>query len=395
MMFLTNLWDVFLELSPWLLLGALVSAALHFFVPPGFVNKQLSGPMGVVKAVFLGVPLPLCSCGVIPAAVGLKRDGASDGSAVGFLVATPQTGVDSVLVSASFLGWPFALWKVGAALATGLIGGWVTDAVSSESTSDAQAHADGARRTIRQAVDHGIDVVRSIWGWLLFGVVASAMLTTWLPADSFVLLTAQGAMLAFVAVLLISLPLYVCATASVPIAAALVASGMPTGAALVFLMAGPATNIATLGAVYRTFGVRIVGVYLSTIVLGSIGFGLLYEQVFGALSATASGAHQHATWWGTASAVLLVGLLAWFALEDARAHFATWQAGRSTATELIVDVKGMTCNGCANRLQRVLLATDGVEAATVSFNDGTAIVRGAVAAEQVREAVRGAGFDAA
>ena len=106
--FLSALWAVLTELAPWLLLGAVVAGLLHGLLPPGFVQRQLQGRAGVAKAVLLGVPLPLCSCGVIPTGIGLKEDGASDGAAIGFLTATPQTGVDSVLVSAGLLGWPFA-----------------------------------------------------------------------------------------------------------------------------------------------------------------------------------------------------------------------------------------------------------------------------------------------
>ena len=110
MSFLNAMWQVTVELAPWLLLGSLVAGVLHVVLPPGFVHRRLRGRGGVVKAVLLGVPLPLCSCGVIPAGLGLKRDGASNGAAIGFLASTPQTGVDSVLVSASFLGWPFAVF---------------------------------------------------------------------------------------------------------------------------------------------------------------------------------------------------------------------------------------------------------------------------------------------
>ena len=106
--YLEAVWAVLLELAPWLLLGAGVAGLLHVALPEGFIHRAFRGRLGVLKAVTLGVPLPLCSCGVIPAGLGLKKDGASDGASIGFLVATPQTGVDSVLVSASFLGWPFA-----------------------------------------------------------------------------------------------------------------------------------------------------------------------------------------------------------------------------------------------------------------------------------------------
>ena len=108
-------WEVTLELAPWLLLGTVVATILHLVIPPGLIHRRLRGPGGVLAAVVLGVPLPLCSCGVIPAGIGLRRDGASRGASVGFLISTPQTGVDSVLVSASFLGWPFAFFKLAVA----------------------------------------------------------------------------------------------------------------------------------------------------------------------------------------------------------------------------------------------------------------------------------------
>ena len=122
-----SLWQITLELAPWLLLGMAIAGLLHGLLPPDFVGRHLRGRAGVAKAVVLGVPLPLCSCGVIPTGLGLKKDGASNGASVGFLISTPQTGVDSILVSASFLGWPFALFKVAAAAITGLVGGWIAD----------------------------------------------------------------------------------------------------------------------------------------------------------------------------------------------------------------------------------------------------------------------------
>ena len=125
MNFIHQAWQIVLELAPWLLLGLLLAGILHVLLPVGFVKRHLGSPgfASVLKAVAVGVPLPLCSCGVIPAALGLKKEGASNGAAVGFLISTPQTGVDSILVSATFLGWPFAIFKVISALLSGLMGG--------------------------------------------------------------------------------------------------------------------------------------------------------------------------------------------------------------------------------------------------------------------------------
>lgn len=393
--YLNNVWDICLELAPWLLVGAALSGLLHGFLPKGFVRRHLSGRMGVLKAVALGVPLPLCSCGVIPAGLGLKKDGASDGAAVGFLIATPQTGVDSMLVSASFLGWPFALFKVAAAAVTGIVGGLLTDRGLPEQQVEPEPDP-GPRPTAKQMLEHSLEMIQNIWGWLSIGVLASAALTTFLPPDALTSLSAGGGLLAMGAALLISLPLYVCATASVPIAAALVAAGLPTGAALVFLMAGPATNIATLGAVYRTLGKTPLIVYLSTIIGGSVLFGLLFDDLI-PVQAMVHGGHEHAGPVAIASAVLLLGMLAWFAVSDARLGVARLQqrfAGPGESQSLDLDVQGMTCGGCAKKVEKALLGVDGVDSVQVDQPAGRVLLTGRVAPEAVIQVVEEAGFSA-
>ncbi len=387
---LAAMWEVTLQLAPWLLLGAGVAGLLHGLLPPGFVHRQLSGRAGVAKAVLVGVPLPLCSCGVIPTGLGLKKDGASDGASVGFLVSTPQTGVDSVLVAGAFLGWPFALFKVAAAAVTGLAAGWLTDAAGGDPGGTPPAHADGQRPGPRAMLDHGLEMLHTIWGWLTFGVVLSAALTVYLPADSFAQLAVGGGIVAMAAMLLVSVPLYVCATASVPIAAALVAAGMPTGAALVFLMAGPATNVATIGAVYRGFGARTLGIYLGVIVLGSVAFGLAFDGLLGTTTAVATAHHVHTTWWAIASSALLLAFVAWFAFEDARG----WLRGRAAPpdADLEVMVEGMTCNGCARKLQNALEAEPGVQGVEVELDPGRVRVAGELGEDAVRAVVRRVGY---
>ncbi len=397
MAFAENTWGVLLELAPWLLLGTVAAGLLHGLVPAGFIRGQLRGVPGVLKAVFFGVPMPLCSCGVIPAGVGLKRDGASDGAATGFLIATPQTGVDSILVSASFLGLPFAIAKVVAALVTGVAGGVLVERFGGPAKEDELA-ADGGdseARDARAMLAHAIDMVRMIWRWLVFGVLISAALSTWLPTDSLASLGGHGGLLAFGAVLLASVPLYVCATASVPIAAALVAGGLPTGAALVFLMAGPATNVATLGAVWRAFGGRTLAIYLVTIITGSVAFGLGFEALVGAVASEhIHHHHDHHTWWAMASAVLLSVLFTLFLIEDLRALAMRWRMKMSDdKTVHEFSVEGMTCEGCSGRLQRVLNNDDAIESATVSLTDKRATIAGDVSPERVVQLIEGAGFD--
>ena len=392
------LWQITLELAPWLLLGMAIAGLLHGVLPPDFVGRHLRGRAGVAKAVVLGVPLPLCSCGVIPTGLGLKKDGASNGASVGFLISTPQTGLDSILVSASFLGWPFAIFKVAAAAVTGLVGGWIADRSTPAAAADATGAAcstGGGSRGPRAMVDHALDILRSIWHWLAFGIIASALITSFVPDDFFAGLAEAGAVVPILAALAVSLPLYVCATASVPIAAALVASGMPTGAALVFLMAGPATNVATIGAVYRGLGLRSLTAYLVTIIGGSIGAGLLFESLVTSNVEGPLHMHEHTAWWSVASAVLLLALMAWFAFDDLRRRLGGFFAkpqDEADGASVEVPVEGMTCNNCVANLERALRRTDGVTGVNVELEPGRAVVRGAVDRRTVERAVADAGF---
>jgi uncharacterized protein len=397
---LTEMWLVLVQLAPWILLGTLIAGLVHIFLPRNFVRHSFRGPAGVLKAVGLGVPLPLCSCGVIPAGIGLKKDGASNGAAIGFLISTPQTGVDSILVSASFLGWPFALFKVFSAAVTGIVGGLLVDRFvghgeESGEPEPASCATDG-RRGVRAMLAHGVDIIRSIWHWLLIGVVVSAAIEVLVPDTVFTAVSVWGSLSSALAALAISLPLYVCATASVPIAAALVAGGLPPGAALVFLMAGPATNVATIGAVYRRFGWATMSIYLATIVVGSILFAVAFDWLLTATPLEIPDCHEHGPApWSIASALFLLALIAWFAADDLRRRwFHRPAAASAELPELRVSVQGMSCNNCVTRLEKALRATEGIDWASVNLEPGEAVVRGCIDKQQVVRAIQAAGFQA-
>ncbi len=345
-MFFFECWKILCELSPWLLLGMLLSGLMHVLLPKNFIRQKLTGTAGIFKAVGLGVPLPLCSCGVVPAGIGLKNQGASTGAAIGFIISTPQTGVDSILVSASFFGWPFAIFKMLTAAITGLIGGWLADRATkteSESESELGLPIETVIPPSRHSLPviqpdtwptpvlptsppkplpvplaiwlHGLDIIRSIWVWLVIGVFVSALIQTAIPDDWLASVGGWGLWPAMLVMLLISLPLYVCATSSIPIAAAIVQGGFPPAAALVFLMAGPATNITTIGAVYSRFGLRVLIVYLTTIIGGSLIFASLFDWLITATvvgSAVPEHVHDHQSWWAVGSAIVILMLIGYF-----------------------------------------------------------------------------------
>ena len=393
------IWNITIELAPWLFLGTAIAALLHGLLPADFVHRHLHGRGSVAKAVLLGVPLPLCSCGVIPAGLGLKKDGASNGASIGFLISTPQTGVDSILVSASMLGWPFALFKVLSATVTGLVGGiWADRVEANNGILDTAGAQSDDTRDLRGMVDHGVQILRSIWGWLLFGIVASAAITIYLPEEWLMGMAAGGSIIACLAILLFSVPLYVCATASVPIAAALVSKGLPPSAALVFLMAGPASNMATIGAIYRGFGRKILGVYLCTIIVGSIGFGLAFDGIIDAQVSTMM-AHSHmnhgeANLFEIISAIALGTLLIFFAVDDLNSWIRRTSSKKTTGILTEISVEGMTCMGCVRKLENKIGDIPGVKSFVVDLKPGRVRIEGDVSDADIRQTIVQAGFRA-
>ena len=171
-MFLHEAWCILQFFAP-APSGAAVSGLIHAYLPRSFVAKFLRGGRGVLAGVAVGIPLPLCSCGVIPAALGLKKDGASDGATMGFLISTPQTGVDSIMVSAAFLGWPFAIFKVVGAALTGLVGGVIADKVTTAEASEYTAEINQSGRPgFQDGVAHAM-TVRAVFGDGLLSVLSS------------------------------------------------------------------------------------------------------------------------------------------------------------------------------------------------------------------------------
>lgn len=404
--FLQELWQILLDLSAALLAGLLLAGILRVFLPQGLVHAHLSqSSLGsTVRAALIGVPMPLCSCGVVPTAIGLRQQGASKGATTSFLISTPQTGVDSVLVSASFLGWPFALFKVIAAFVTGVLGGWLVnrfgrgESDADPSDSQGETFAVSGNPVVAVARYAVFDLLAAIDLWLIAGILAAAVISTAVPPDFF-----QGAAWAqgltgMLLVLAVALPLYVCTTGSVPIAASLIAAGMPAGSALVFLMAGPATNVATIGAVYRSLGGRVLALYLGTVVVASIGFGLGFEFVLADLGpAIAAEHHMAPRWWEVASAWLLLALLAFLVVRRLyRRATALRGLTADAAPGLTLAVTGMSCQHCVGRVKQILEDFEQVECADPDLTSGLVRIQGTALDKQtLAAAVTRAGYGVA
>ena len=381
--FFETVWSVLLSLSPSLLIGIGVAGLLHILVPAGMIGKMLSGGgvRGVLTAAAIGVPMPLCSCGVIPTALSLRKEGASEGATVSFLISTPQTGVDSILVTQSFLGWPFTLFKLAAAFVTGTVGGLLAGR-SKKNPEDTVVHPpvrEKIKRTPMEAIRYGVlEIMGSLDLWLILGVVISALITILIPPGYLAAQKWAGGLPGMLAVLAVSVPLYVCTTGSVPIAAGLVAAGMPLGTALVFLMAGPATNAATIGAVYRTLGKKVLAIYLGVIIVFSIGFGMLFGSILP--SAQKSVHHLHHTGTDplqTGSAILVSALMIWLLIRRAVKRIKSARQRRRIDTGTLI-VKGMTCQNCVRHVRDAVENMPGVKSAEPDLNTGILKISGTI-----------------
>jgi len=345
--------------------------------------------------------LPLCSCGVIPTAVGLKQDGASDGASTSFLISTPQTGVDSILVSAAFLGWPFAIFKLAAAFITGIIGGAAVDLFDKHQSAKNQPDKAAKqfsdyKSKFKEAFNFGVfELFGMIYRWIIVGILLAALISLLVPTGYLSTISWIGGIGGLFLMLLISLPLYVCATASVPIAASLIAAGMPVGTAMVLLMAGPASNIATIGAIFRAFGGKVLTIYLATVAVFSIFFGWLFDFMINPGQPMAMHYHRNGGWFAILSAVILLALFVFIIIHDLKAKFRLKSAGsKEKAMGIKLNVKGMTCQHCAMNVTKALESVDGVKTVKVSVDDGLAVVDGTADTNRLIESVKNAGYEA-
>lgn len=315
-------WATFAEMSPYLLFGFLVAGVMAMFVSRRMVERHLggSGLMPIFKASLFGVPLPLCSCGVIPVAMSLSKQGASKGATVAFLLSTPQTGVDSILVTYSLLGPVFAIFRPIAALVTGFVGGVLVNVFGARpEAADRRLEGKDPQpdpvvplgKRIIGGLKHGfVTLPRNIGRPLLIGLVVAGVISALVPDDFFADRLGKG-LPAMLVMMLIGIPIYVCASASVPVAAALILKGLSPGAALVFLMTGPATNAAGLATIWNTLGRRTAILYLATVAACSLLGGLLLDAVVQEVDIHA-GTHIHNMgpgWVQHASAVILLAIL--------------------------------------------------------------------------------------
>ena len=356
--FFEALWQLSLAMAPYILFGLLFAGILHELVPDSIVTKHLGKDniSSVVKSTVFGIPLPVCSCGVIPLATSIKKSGASKGATLSFLISTPITGVDSIMATYGIFGWIFTLYRAVTSMIIAMVAGILTNIFDKEEavvevkkpTFSAMAPQASASFTINApkveeescgtgtgsccssgtaekksfsfmaAMKYAfITLLGDIAKPLFWGLILGALITVAIP-DNLAELIKDNSWLSYLIVIVIAVPMYVCATASLPIAAGLMLAGVSAGAAFVFLSAGPATNTVTIGVVKKMLGSKSLAIYLGSIIIGSILFGLGLDYIFDA-SAIDPTSLIHMDEKGgiisILSSIVLWGLVLWFMVK--------------------------------------------------------------------------------
>ena len=403
-----DFWLVLGEMSPFLLFGFFFAGLLAMVISQRFVEKHLGGRglIPVTKATIFGIPLPLCSCGVIPVSASLRLNGASKGSTVSFIASTPQTGVDSIAVTYALMGLPFTLFRLVAALISGIVSGITVELFETkEEVAKEKAEKEAEQYTptptkvsawlrFKDSMHYAfIRLPRDIGKPLLIGLLVTALIGVFVPENFFAETFGTG-LLAMAVTMLLGLPMYVCATASVPIAFALLAKGATPGAALVFLMTGPATNAAAIATFWKIIGKRGTIVYVLSVVVTAIGAGVVMDMMLPKdylSEASQAGMTMLPHWVMNASSIVLLVLLA-YVLIPTRFLPSFGTEDDKGAFDMNLNVQGMTCEHCVKAVTRAIEKVEGVESVKVDLETGIASIEGEPDVKKITDKVQELGY---
>lgn len=444
--FPSHLIDLFINMGFYLMIGMFFAGLLHILITKERITKHLGAEsrFAVIKASLLGVPLPLCSCGVVPTAVGISKNGASIGAVTSFLISTPQTGIDSIIATGGMMGPVFAIFRPIAAFLSGIIGGTVLQLTmgkkkivfeeahshcSDESCSDSSCSTtegecqDGCglqdshikKETIPSKVKKlfqfgFIEFLDDIAIHMIVGLLIAAAIRTFIDPELVKSLGITEGLPAMIIMIIIGLPMYICATSSIPLGLSFLALGFSPGAVFVFLFAGPVTNAASIGILARTLGKKATAIYIVTVSVLAIVFGLIFDLLINLMKIdfnqyVMGHDHQTAQW----KTILMAGMAIIFGLLLFRAIAVKWfkklfrtKKGVSTSKELTKEasimkfsVKGMSCQHCVANVTKAIKNLQGVASVDVLLEQEIASVIGSkVSPKKVISAIEKVGYKA-
>lgn len=390
-----EIWDFTLIVSPWLILGFLFSGLIHAFIGEKFIRQHLGGGgfSSVLKATLFGIPLPICSCGVVPLSAGLRNDGASKAATMSFLVSTPTTGIDSIFVTYAFLGATFAIVRPVSALVGGLLVGslvslLVKERIEKRDFQAAPEHAHSLKDRLKDGFSYGFGALpEDIGKTVLWGILIGGALSALLPRDLSEAYLSNP-VIAYPLMLAISVPLYVCAIGSVPIAAAMMSKGLIPGAALAFLIAGTATNAVTIAFVAQKFGKKVMFIYLASIVFLALVSGILLDSLMGGVVVREMLFKGREIPYALKliSTLLFVGLIV--------KSFGKGKGEKMSEAKYTFQVPDMDCKHCQAALEQALNGTPGVRRVEVLLDEKLVKVDGEVEETTILKQIEKAGYSA-
>ncbi|MCK4957518.1 MAG: SO_0444 family Cu/Zn efflux transporter [Candidatus Cloacimonetes bacterium] len=411
MKLLNEIFNTYISIAPYLFLGLVFAGLLHVVFKKDFVAKHLgkSNFFSVIKAAILGVPLPLCSCGVIPTAIFLRKKKASKGATLSFLISTPQTGVDSIIATYGMMGPIFAIFRPIAAFVTGVIGGLVANLIQKQDDQIEQGmeekfecdtcdivepHSHSILERIISGVKYAfVDFLDDITIQLIVGIVIAGFISFIIPDNFFADFGGDG-FLGMLMMIAVGIPLYVCATASIPIAVSLILKGISPGAAFVFLVVGPATNAAAISLISKTLGKKLIVIYISVISVFAILGGFLLDYIFDVLGEPEMmmmAHHKDATLFNKLLIGIFSVLLILSIIRKIRNKLKKPELGEEMAHKTFL-VEGMTCNHCAAQVKDVVLNIDGVQDVRVNLEKKNVVVDGDYSSDEIKSAIEKAGY---
>ena len=407
---MVEMWSLCVEVAPFLLLGMVFSGLISIFVDSRLIMKHIGQKnfSSIFKSTVFGVPIPLCSCGVIPVAATLRESGASKGSTVSFLVSTPQTGVDSIILTYGMLGPLFAFFRPLAAFISGLISGVIINSFDDETHHHIPSennNSKGTKRPMKERLWAGLEygfisLPSDIVVPLFQGLSIAALISVFLPYGFIAEYFVSSQFVVYMAMLLISLPVYVCATASIPIALVLMGKGVSAGAVFIFLMAGPATNASSIIVVKNILGSKTMYRYIFLISLLAILFGLFLDSFFTItlpVSSTSTHVHGIDGYGSIIITILFILILVNSYIDQSRVKSSGISESSndhsSSKKRLSFNVSGMTCSHCKESVESAAYSIDGVDSVHVDLSTGDlTIIGNSFNDSAIKEKIKDRGF---
>ena len=411
MKLLIEIYSTYISIAPYLFLGLAFAGLLHVVFKKDFVAKHLgkSDFFSVIKAAILGVPLPLCSCGVIPTALFLRKKKASKGATLSFLISTPQTGVDSIIATYGMIGPIFAIFRPLAAFVTGIVGGLVTNFVEKKDDTETviledkfdcdtcdveEPHSHTFFERVTSGLKYAfVEFLDDITIQLIIGIIIAGFISFLIPDNFFADFGGEGFM-GMLLMIAVGIPLYVCATASIPIAVSLILKGISPGAAFVFLVVGPATNAATITLISRALGKKLIVIYLTVISVFAILGGLLLNYIFdivGKPDMLMMHHHEDISLFSKILIGVFSILLILSIFRKLRNKFKKPELGGEMPFKTFL-IEGMTCNHCVASVKDAIIDIDGVQEVKINLEQKNAVVDGDYNSDEVKAAIVKAGY---